>query len=350
MPDVPRVDTGIRPSRKGRSAVTQPTLRGDDGSLLCPGFSDRKTAFGDQPTARQNAPSVAFRGRTVLVRDEATGEQTAVSELARVGAWTLMSVLEDGGGMMAVFEEVDRTEGRIAFVCEDGVRLELGKSLEPTTGAGSDWYNGHGKEEVLPAGGKVFSSMRDGNEQSFQGQPDVLRSELLEGGRDPDPKAVRACFPPIRRDFWEGHERPHTFIGTPISADVISLYYTDHTDAAMVWRVPVTIVARGASEAVEAENLWEGLVGGWLQVVRTVYPMGADACWEVIAFATPEGATTFTQPAWYRFVRLHDGRVQEVKYVDSYLTYPAEGGADPAGFYRSLLRVHRYWHDQLEGA
>ena len=329
--------------------MTQPTLRGDDGRLVCPGFSDRKSAFDDQPPARQNAPRVAFRGRTVFVRDEATGAQTAVRELARAGAWTLMSVFEDGGGMMAVFEEVDRTEGRIAFVCEDGVRLELGKSLEPTTGAGSGWYNGHGKEEVLPAGGKVFSSMRDSNEQSFQGQPDVLRSELLEGGRDPDPIAVRACFPPIRRDFWEGHERPHTFIGTPISADVIPLYYTDHTDAAMVWRVPITIVAPGASEAVEAESLWEGLVGGWLPVVRTVYPLGADACWEVIAFATPEGATTFRQPAWYRFVKLHDGRVQEVKYVDSYLTYPVEGGVDPAGFYRSLLGVHRYWHDQLEG-
>jgi hypothetical protein len=277
------------------------------------------------------------------------GAQTVLDELGRTGAWTLMSVFEDDGKTIAVFEEVDRVEGRIAFVGEDGVRLEFAKSLEPTAGGGSGWYNGHRKEEVLPAGGQVFSSMRDGTEQWFSGQPDVLGSELLEGGKDPDPGAVRACFPPIRRDYWEGHERPHTFIGTPISADVIPMYYTDHTDAAMVWRVPVTILAPGASEAVAAENLWEGLVGGWLPVVRTVYPIGADTCWEVIAFATPEGATIFMQPAWYRLMKLHDGHVLEVKYVDSYLTYPVESRADPAGFYRSLLGLHRYWHDQLEG-
>jgi len=329
--------------------MRQPTHNRGESRLTCPGFSDTKSAFGEQPAARPGAPRVSFRGTTVLVRDEKTGAETAVEDLARAGAWTLMAVFEDDGAMTAVFEEVEVTEGRIAFVREDGVHLQLAKSLEPTTGGGSGWYNGHRKEEALPAGSQAFSSMREGNEQAFAGQRDVMRYDLLEGARDPDPEAVRACFPPIRRDYWEGHERPHTFIGTPISADVIPLYYTDHTDAAMVWRVPTTIVAKGASEAIETESLWEGLVGGWLPVVRTVYPMGADACWDIVAFATPEGATTFLQPAWYRFMKLYDGRVQEVQYVDSFLSYPNPTGAEPAGFYRSLLHVHRYWHDHMDG-
>ena len=326
--------------------MRQPT---QPSTMACPGFRDAKRAFGEPPEARPDAPRVTFRGPTVLVRGEGTDAEVEVERLAKAGAWTLMAVFENDGAMTAVFEEVDLAEGRIAFVCEDGVRLQLAKALEPTTGGGTGWYNGHRKEEALPAGSQAFSSMREGDAQTSAGQPDVMRYELLEGAKDPDPVAVRACFPPIRRDFWEGHERPHTFIGTPVSADVIPLYYTDHTDAAMVWRVPTTIVAKGASEAIQAENLWEGLIGGWLPVVRTVYPMGTEACWEVVAFATPEGATTFLQPAWYRFVKLHKGQAQEVKYVDSFLGYPNPASAEPAGFYRSLLHVHRYWHDHLDG-
>ena len=136
--------------------MRQPTHNRGESRLTCPGFSDTKSAFGEQPAARPGAPRVSFRGTTVLVRDEKTGAETAVEDLARAGAWTLMAVFEDDGAMTAVFEEVEVTEGRIAFVREDGVHLQLAKSLEPTTGGGSGWYNGHRKEEALPAGSQAF--------------------------------------------------------------------------------------------------------------------------------------------------------------------------------------------------
>jgi hypothetical protein len=303
---------------------------GERSRLGCPGFSDDAAETGaDDRAESPEAPTVTFRGRSVVVHEESTGTEQIVQELARIGNWTLMGTFSDAGQPTAVFEEVGRVHGRIAFVREDGTRLELGKSLDPTQESADNWYRGHDKTDVLP------------------GRRDVLRYELLEGGRDPDPDAVRACFPPVRRAFWEGVERPHTFIGTPVSGDVLPLYYRD---VPMVSRVPPEVVAPEVSEAVGAENLWEGLVGGWLPVVRTVYPVGEDACWEVVAFATLEGATASLQPAWYRFMKLKAGRVQEIKYVDSYMPYPGATFGDSAGFYRCLQGTYRYWQDQLDEA
>jgi hypothetical protein len=240
-----------------------------------------------------------------------------------------MSVFSDRGRLMAVFEELGIAEGRIVFLSEDGSVLEFGKSLEPTEAGAGSWYRGRTKDQVLP------------------GQPDVLRYELLQGNKDPEPDQVRGCFPPVRRAFWEGIERPHSFIGTPVSADVIPQYYKD---VPMVSRVPTEVVAPETAAAIRAENLWEGLVGGWLPVIRTVYPVGEEECWEVVAFAPLEGATAFVQPAWYRYVKLNAGQVKEVKYIDSFLPYPDHIADDPAEFYRSLSALHTYWQNQLDEA
>lgn len=274
-------------------------------------------------------PRVTFRGPTVIVADEETSQERVIDQLQRVGSWTFMGVFGEGPATTAVFEQLDCTNGRIAFLSEDGTLLELGKSLEPTDKSSNAWYRGHHKNAVLP------------------GQPDILRYELLEGGRDPDPEEVRACFPPVRRAFWEGVERPHTFIGTPTSADVIPVYYRD---VPMVSRVPPEVVAPEIREAIAAETIWEGLVGGWLPVVRTVYPIGENECWELIAFASAERATTHWQPAWYRFTKLSFGKVEEIKYIDSFLPYPNEEFADPGQFYQDLLSTHNYWQEQLAGA
>lgn len=274
-------------------------------------------------------PRVAFNDLEVLVVDDATEQARRVGELEIVGDWVLMATFDDGTGMTAVFEEIGYQTGRVVFAREGGALLELSKSLEPTQEEGSAWYHGHAKADVLP------------------GRPDILRDELLAGGRDPLPDEVRACFPPVRRAFFEGIERPHTFVGTFESAAVVPIYYRD---VPMVSRAPVEIVAPEASVAVIAEDLWEGLVGGWLPVVRTVYPFGADECWEVTTFATPVGAGTFTQPVWYRYVRLKAGYVQAVKYVDSYAPYRGAGLGTAADFYRGLLSTLSYWQGQLDGA
>jgi hypothetical protein len=172
---------------------------------------------------------------------------------------------------------------------------------------------------------------------------DVLRDELLAGGDDPSPSAVAGCYPPVRKAFFEGHLRPHTFVGTGISADVVPLYYLD---VPMVSRVPIAVAAPGSERAMEAENLWEGLVGGWTPVARTVYPVAPDEAWEVIVFASSATANDFKQPAWYRFAHMRNGHLVEANYVDSFLPHPHAGPCLRERFYEELLLTLQYWEDE----
>src|SRR5579875_800546 len=244
----------------GEGDVVSATVHDAGIEPHCPGFErERRAPRGEPEALLDEAPRVAFRGSAVHLATGTAGAQP-IARHGRVGGWTLMAVFPGATGMTAVFEEIHRARGRIAFVDRNGVRLELRKSLEPTAGNGQRWYRGHAKAEVLP------------------GQPDILRQELLAGGDDPDPGEVRACYPPVRRAHFEGVDRPHTFIGTPESADVIPLYYAA---LPMVTRVTPEVVAPGTAAAMTAGNLWEGLVGDWLPAIRTVYPVADGECWEL---------------------------------------------------------------------
>lgn len=306
------------------------TAREDtDHRPACPGFRNEQNELREtSENLRAQPPRITFHGTVVHLVTGAPGDRP-IAPHDRVGNWTLMAVFSDDAGLTAVFEEIHRIHGQIAFVDDQGLRLKLHKSLEPTADGGQRWYRGHAKEEVLP------------------GHSDVLRYELLEGSKDPDPEEVRACFPPVRRAHFEGVDRPHTFIGTPESADVIPHYYAA---LPMVTRVTPEVVAPGTVEAMEAENLWEGLVGGWLPAIRMVYPLGNDECWELVAFAATEGVTAFLQPAWYRYAHLRNGEILEVKYVDSYVPYPDLGTCEEGQFYRSLMCMHNYWQARLSSA
>ena len=254
----------------------------------------------------------------------------------RVGEWTLMAQFERDGETVAVFEQLSRQDGSIAFVTADGLRRCCPKSVEPT-GEGEaglkfhgieSWYRGHAKQDVLPD------------------RRDILREELLDGGSDPRLADVAACYPPVRHAFFEGHLRPHTFVGTGTSADVVPLYYRDVT---MVSRVPIGVVAPGSERAMEAGELWEGLVGGWAPIVRTVYPVAADEAWEVITFASSATANEFKQPVWYRFTRMKDGRRLETEYIDSFLPFPRAGDRLRERFYEELLLTLEYWDRAVGG-
>jgi hypothetical protein len=253
-----------------------------------------------------------------------------------LNGWTLIAVIEAARQPVAVFEEFAPQTGRIAFISSRGLERMVSKSLEPTSEgeAGLDfhgvdkWYRGHDKEDVLPD------------------RPDVMRDELLSDGNDPDLSEVSACYPPVRHALFEGHLRPHTFVGTARSADVVPLYYRDVT---MVSRVPIGVMAPGSEAAMEAGDLWEGLLGGWPPIVRTVYPIGDDESWEVVTFASSSTANEFKQPVWYRFARVRNGQLVELKYVDSFLPFPQAGKQLPERFYGELLSILEYWDHQIEG-
>ena len=67
-------------------------------------------------------------------------------------------------------------------------------------------------------------------------------------------------------------------------------------------------------------------------------PIGAQASWEVTSFASGATANEFKQPVWYRFIRLEGGRIEEVKYVDSFLPHPHPGTHLAERYYEELLR------------
>lgn len=255
---------------------------------------------------------------------------------ARLGGWTLVGTFVTAGGPIVVLEQQAAADGEIVFLGPKGLVRRCPKSLEPTSegAAGLEfhgidaWYRGHLKADVLPD------------------HRDVLREELLGGGDDPQLDAVAACYPAARHAFFEGHLRPHSFVGTGISDDVVPLYYRDVT---MVSRVPIGVIAPGSEAAMEKGELWEGLVGGWAPLVRTVYPIADDEAWEVVTFASSVTANAVKQPVWYRAVHLKAGEVVETKYIDSFLPFP-KPGEDLAGrFYAELFATLDYWDGTAAG-
>ncbi len=300
------------------------------GDFLCPGYS------GEGDGASPDLLRATFDGgalRSFSVAD-ATNGAPKVGE--SVGGWTLMAMFERNGEPVAAFEQLSRQDGAIAFVTAAGLLRACAKTLEPTTEGEAalkrhgiaSWYRGHDKAEVLPD------------------RKDVMRGELLAAGRDPDWAEVAACYPPVRDAFFEGHRRPHTFVGTGISADVIPLYYQDVT---MVSRVPIGVVAPGSEAAMAAGELWEGLLGGWAPIVRTVYPLAPDESWEVVTLASSATANAFQQPVWYRLIHMKAGRPLETKYVDSFLPFPKAGERLRERFYEELLQTLEYWDDAIGG-
>jgi hypothetical protein len=101
----------------------------------------------------------------------------------------------------------------------------------------------------------------------------------------------------------------------------------------------------------------QGLLGGYLPAVRYVYPDGAEAWIEMIAFAPfrTVNSNPRAQPVWYRVSRIERGALKWARYVDSYLQFPMRkpGGdsiesGDP--FYADLFDFRRRWESLVEPA
>lgn len=253
----------------------------------------------------------------------ADGTSVRLAVHGRTRGWTLMA----GRGDAAVLEDLTGEEGQIVVVGAEGVRRRYPTTLART---GADQGDRPTRADVLP------------------GTPDVLRARLLgDRTRDPDPAAVARAVPPIRRIADGAGERPHTFVGSPLSDDVVPVYYDPRRATS---RVSPLVVAPEALGAVERQEIGEGLVGGWLPVVRLVYPGDDGSRWEQVMFATAHAPRPRSQPVWYRFLRVGaDGSVLACRYVDTYLPYP-EGDEPPAAaFYEALDTVAEFWEERLAG-
>jgi len=280
------------------------------------------TSFTGQSEAATHSPSpniqiqnVDVQKQNVTVMDAEAHQPVHVAKGENFGAWTLMAVIEEPEGSLAVFEELKDRRGSIIYAGKGGVVLNLPKSLEPTTAAPGSLYRGRTKDEIAKS------------------KNDILGQELLAGTADPDYAAVAAALPPLRVP---------SFVGTRESDDKPTFAFGAFSDEIYV---DLGKLFEGIRDARAKGDVWEGLVGGWLPVNRFVFPANEHEYWEETMFAEEPGHF-WTQPVWYRALHVDGAQLKEAHYYYHHLPFPPRGEPSAAEFYKALYHVHAVWaHD-----
>jgi hypothetical protein len=247
--------------------------------------------------------------------------KSIVARGERFGSWTFMEVVRNDKPFV-VLEDFQNKDGRMLFVDSDGVRLDLRKTLEPSTADPKSLYLGHTLNVVLAS------------------DTDLLAKEILAKRGDPTYDEVAAVFPPLQK-ITAG---TFSFVGTPDTFEKIGFAYggrTSYFDPA-VYEASIKRVR-------DAGNLWHGLVGGYLPVMRFVYPDSDDTWTEMLAFAPFRvvNGNTRVQPTWYRVTRIEHGKVLWSRHIDSYQPFPPREADDAAVFYSELADLKSRWDDLL---
>jgi len=259
------------------------------------------------------AEFVAQDKKVILKKGEASDRWTLVE---------LIPVADNAAFSYAVLEDYTQINGRILFVDSVGVRLDFPKSSEPTSSDPAKLYLGHSREEVQ------------------QSPTDLLAREILARPGDPKYEEVAAVFEPLRK------MQTYSFVGTPSTMDKIGFLYggrSPNFDPAPYFSAINQIRGQG--------KVLDGLVGGYLPVLRFVYPDGDGANWtEMLAFAPfrVSNGNDRVQPVWYRVSRIENGMLLWSKYIDSYHPFPPRTEYDPKGFYRDLADLHVGWNNMLQ--
>ena len=241
---------------------------------------------------------------------------------ARFKNWTLMSVAGEPSSAerFAVLEDFTTQTGHLVIVDSRGTRLDLPKSAEPTWADPAKLYNGHKLEDVI-------------NSPS-----DLLGDEVLSQPGDPDYDTIAPLIPPIQ------NINTYSFVGTPNTADKVGFSYGGRSpdfDPAPYYD-PIRKIR-------EDGRVLDGIVGGWLPILRFVYPESPDKWTEMITFApfrTVNGNNRI-QPVWYRIVHVENGSLAWTRYVDSYHPFPPRTDYDPRLFYRDLIALRSDWQKLL---
>jgi len=241
---------------------------------------------------------------------------------ARFKNWTLMSVAGEpsSADRFAVLEDFTTQTGHLVIVGSRGTRLDLPKSAEPTWADPAKLYNGHKLEDVIHS------------------PSDLLGDEVLSHPGDPDYDTIAPLIPPIQKI------NTYSFVGTPNTADKVGFSYGGRSpdfDPAPYYD-PIRKIR-------EDGRVLDGIVGGWLPILRFVYPESPDKWTEMITFApfrTVNGNNRI-QPVWYRIVHVENGCVAWTRYVDSYHPFPPRTDYDPRLFYRDLIALRSDWQKLL---
>jgi hypothetical protein len=244
------------------------------------------------------------------------GRVTVVRVGGRAGNWTLMEVAGDDArkSEFAILEDFSSQTGHLLIADTNGVRLDLPKSAEPTSADPTTLYLGHTLEDIKNTAA------------------DLLGNQILSKHDDPNYDEVAGVLPPIRK------MPTYSFVGANETMDKVGFAYggrSPNFDPAPYDPAIIKIREQG--------NVLDGLVGGYLPILRFVYPEGPDAWTEMLAFAPLRIANgnDRVQPVWYRIVHIENGVLKWAHYVDSYHPFPPRTEYDPKLFYREPCEVER---------
>ena len=253
------------------------------------------------------------------------GTQQQVVQRGGIFAGHHLMEVVGGDDPCAVLEDFRSRLGPLLLVTGDGVTGRFEKSLEPTAAGAADNYLGHTAAEVTASA------------------PDLLARQVLATPADPDYAMVERAFPPIQKLSADSY----SFVGTPDNQDKIGFTYGGRTanfDPAVYQPSIDAIVKNG--------QVWNGLVGGYLPVLRFVYPEPNGDWTEYLAFAPFRRVNDNPrfQPVWYRVSRIEGGRLAWSRHFDSYHPFPSRPKDDARRYYRDLVELRSGWDRLLAPA
>jgi len=246
----------------------------------------------------------------------------------RFGRWTVMATQpaqRGGQPAYAVLEDLRLEGGTLMYVGESGSLVEL-----PKTGESS---------EQKPSGylfGMTEATLR-------KSTSDVLADKVLASGRDPDYAQIAAAIAPIqllKSDTFD-------FLGGLETSEKVGFTYDGKSPS-----LNPAIYQASVTQVQKDRRLWHGLVGGYLPIVRFVYPEIEGTFTELIAYAPLRiiNNNPLVQPVWFRVTRVENGMFVYSRYVDTYQPVLPHSVPDPRAFYADLLHLKADWDSLLAPA
>ena len=275
------------------------------------------TCVAEIPTAPPRLLHVEANGTATLSMN---GQDISVRVGERAGSWTLMNLEGTGTSAGAVLEDFSDLRGHVLAIDKNGVKFDLPKSAEETTNDPAKLYLGHTLQQVMDSA------------------HDLLGAEILKKAGDPSYDEVASVFPTVR------NMKTYSFVGTQQSIDKVGFEYggrsPDFDPAPYDAAIP---------KIREAGKVMDGLVGGYLPILRFVFPEEEGAWTEMLTLAPFRitNGNNRIQPVWYRVVHVQHGMVKWARYVDSYHPFPGGQPYDARGFYRDLEELRTGWNAAL---
>ncbi len=253
----------------------------------------------------------------------AAQSQTALEPL---DGYTLLATFRQDSTEWKVYEDLRARDGALVFASPQRRRV-LAKSADATFAQANPPFLGLDIKDIGMAG------------------PDLLADKLLAHG-DPDPEEVRAAAPPLGSAIVSNRPgfRPswNTFVGTKECSDTMPVFPAGNTRTYHPNQYFPEL-----TQAL-AEKRFEGLLGGWMPVVRKVMPLSETSYYELLIFGDVEAHDRFIVQTWHRTALVENGAIRKVVYGYSYPAFPpARQDPQPQEFYRALFVFADYWDRQL---